>query len=68
MTGIMIFLLGFFGYFLVRNRFALISLLHDLFVLRAQKDRPRKKLQGNRVMFFEMQDVWPEEGEDKKAS
>lgn len=68
MTGIMIFLLGFVGYFLVRNRFALISLLHDLFVLRAQKDRPRKKLQGNRVMFFEIQDVWPEEAEDKKAS
>ena len=60
-----IFLIGFTLYFLVRYRFALVSLMHDFFEFRAQKKR--KKLPHHGVVFFELNEACPEK-EEKKAS
>ncbi len=63
MIGVLIFLIGFATYFLVRYRFMVSAFIHRRFV-----KTPRKKRLSQRVVFFDTAEVWPEHEEEKEAS
>jgi len=64
MIGVLIFLIGFATYFLVRYRFMVSAFIHRRFV----KSAPRQKRLSQRVVFFDTSEVWPEHEEEKEAS
>jgi len=66
MTKVAAILLGFFLYFFVKYRAAIWSALKDVFG-RASRAPEQKALRSTSVMFFQLEEVWPEDDE-RKAS
>jgi len=64
MTAVAAILLGFFLYFFVKYRAAIWSALKEVFG-RSDRDPEQRALRSTPVMFFQLEEVWPEDDERK---